>query len=80
MLFKFQWVVGITLRLGTEVEVEHPRQLIEAAVPFALHLPHLFAGALLVVPLLWLVDGEGAVFHADGLPCINVLGVIYLHD
>ena len=80
MLFKFQWVVGITLRLGTEVEIEHPRQLIEAAVPFALHLPHLLARALLVASFLGLVDGEGAVFHADGLPCINVLGVIYLHD
>ena len=80
MLFKFQWVVGITLRLGTEVEVEHPRQLIEAAVPLTLHLPHLLARALLVASFLGLVDGEGAVFHADGLPCINVLGVIYLHD
>ena len=47
MLFKFQWVVGITLRLGTEVEIEHPGEFIESSVPLALHLPHLFAGALL---------------------------------
>ena len=80
MLFKFQWVVGITLRLGTEIEVEHAGEFVEAAVPLTLHLPHLLACALFVVALLWLVDGEGAVFHADGLPCINVLGVIYLHD
>ena len=80
MLFKFQWVVGITLRLGTEVEIAHPGEFIEASVPLALHLPHLFAGAPLVVPLLWLVDGEGAVFHADRLPGIDVLRVIDLHD
>ena len=80
ILFQLQRVVGIALRLGTEVEVEYPREFVEAAVPFALHLPHLLACALLVSAFLGLVDGERAVLHADRLPDIDVLRVIDLHD